>query len=268
VEPGDFFTINLQLRNDGWAAPFNPRPVELVLRHTGTGDIHTVPLSDEDPRFWLAGDTQTLVHTIRAPELAGDYELLVNLPDPEPALRDRLEYSIRLANENVWESETGYNKLNRTVTVHEPQDPPRCDTDEATIYVNINGIIVGGPDDGLIYGNQVTELRGTVGSDVIVGTNEADIIRGRGGRDTVCGMDGNDILYGGGGSDNLFGGNGDDILHGGKGPDKLEGNADEDTLYGNAGADELFGGPGIDIANGNGGWDFCTGSETVNTCEE
>jgi len=117
AEVGGFFKINIQLRNDGWAAPFNPRPVDLVLRHAGTGDIYAVPLSDEDPRFWLAGDTQTLFRTVRVLMVAGDYELLLHLPDPHPALADRPEYAIQFANNGVWEANTGYNNLGHILHV-------------------------------------------------------------------------------------------------------------------------------------------------------
>lgn len=46
----------------------------------------------------------------------GTYALLLDLPDPQ--LSSRPEYSIRLANENVWEAATGLNSLLHTVTVN------------------------------------------------------------------------------------------------------------------------------------------------------
>ena len=120
VKPGDDFTISLQLENKGFAAPYNPRDVELILRHTSKGSIQRFKLSD-DPRFWLPGETHTISHSIRIPQCfrGGNYELLLNLPDPEPTLHDRPEYAIRLTNIGVWEPETGYNKLNHTLVVEE-----------------------------------------------------------------------------------------------------------------------------------------------------
>jgi hypothetical protein len=47
----------------------------------------------------------------------GNYALLLNLPDPQSALRSRPEYSIQLANSNTWEASTGFNNLNFTVAV-------------------------------------------------------------------------------------------------------------------------------------------------------
>jgi len=123
VRAGESFTFNLKLRNEGWAAPFNPRLVKLLLRHTGDGSIYPVALPD-DPRFWLADGhvTYTLSHTLSIPiDLPpGGYELLLHLPDPYPSLSGRPEYAIRFANELVWEDSTGYNRLLHTLKVSEP----------------------------------------------------------------------------------------------------------------------------------------------------
>jgi len=47
---------------------------------------------------------------------AGKYQLYLNLPDPYASLHDDPRYSIRLANENMWDYKTGYNYLT-TITV-------------------------------------------------------------------------------------------------------------------------------------------------------
>lgn len=126
TKPGAKLKVGLQIRNEGFAAPFNPRAVELILRRTdGWKYAFQLP---EDPRFWLAGETHTTTNEIAIPAdfPPGNYELLLNLPDPEPALRQRPEYSIRLANENVWEPDTGYNRLNRTLVVQPPPYYPNA----------------------------------------------------------------------------------------------------------------------------------------------
>ena len=120
VKPGGDFSVDIELRNEGWAAPFNPRLVELVFRNTDSGQMFSATL-DKDPRFWLASDTETyrLAHTICAPVdmPTGSYEVLLNLPDPEPSLYGRPEYSIRLANQDTWEADTGFNRLFHTLSV-------------------------------------------------------------------------------------------------------------------------------------------------------
>ncbi|TYB66128.1 DUF4832 domain-containing protein [Nonomuraea sp. PA05] len=114
---GGGLPVSITLRNEGYAAPFNPRGLELVLRNTSTGAVHRFPLS-ADPRRWAAGATSTITQTVSLPAAlpAGSYALLLNLPDP--LLPARPEYSIRVANEGTWEPSTGLNNLRHTVTVN------------------------------------------------------------------------------------------------------------------------------------------------------
>ncbi|MFL6716699.1 MAG: DUF4832 domain-containing protein, partial [Burkholderiaceae bacterium] len=67
----------------------------------------------------LAGQSYTVSQNITLPaDMAkGNYAVLLNLPDPMPALRSRPEYAIQLANTNTWEASTGFNNLNHTVSV-------------------------------------------------------------------------------------------------------------------------------------------------------
>jgi hypothetical protein len=118
VQPGGQLSVTLTIKNEGWAAPFNPHPVELILRETTSSERHTFPLS-ADPRFWLPDASYSISQAITLPtNLAlGAYELLLNLPDPVSQLQARPEYSIRLANSGLWEPATGYNKLLHTLTV-------------------------------------------------------------------------------------------------------------------------------------------------------
>jgi hypothetical protein len=44
--------------------------------------------------------------------------MLLSLPDAYASIKDRPEFSIRLANDNVWEATTGYNKLNHLLKVN------------------------------------------------------------------------------------------------------------------------------------------------------
>ena len=110
--PGEDYRVVMKIENVGFAAPMNPRDVELVFVD-GDGDKKVYRLDDVDPRYWFAGERITIDRTIRIPEDAeGDCALYLNLPDPEPALRDNPLFSIRLANaEYMWDEKTGYNKL-------------------------------------------------------------------------------------------------------------------------------------------------------------
>lgn len=120
AQPGQSISIKIDLKNKGFAAPFNARLLRLLLRNAVTGAIWQVELP-EDPRTWLAGEaTYSIEHSFCLPTdlPQGNYELLLHLADPYPALTDRPEYAIRLANEGVWEAATGYNKLLHQITVN------------------------------------------------------------------------------------------------------------------------------------------------------
>ncbi|MFI6513727.1 DUF4832 domain-containing protein [Streptosporangium sp. NPDC050855] len=115
--PGGAFPVNITIRNVGWAAPGNPRGIEVVLRNTATSVLHRLPIT-ADPRRWQAGGTTTVSQTLTLPATLprGTYAVLLNLPDPQ--LGNRAEYSIRLANQGTWEAGTGMNNLLHTVTVN------------------------------------------------------------------------------------------------------------------------------------------------------
>lgn len=114
---GDSLSVLIHLQNAGYAAPYNPRPVQLVLRNTTSGQIYLLDFNTEI-RKWLTGAI-TLQQSFALPAgiSAGNYDLLLNLPDKYAALKAKPAFSVRLANENVWEANTGYNKLNYAITV-------------------------------------------------------------------------------------------------------------------------------------------------------
>lgn len=105
------FRIVLKIQNTGFAAPMNPRSVEFVLKD-GNGTRTTYAMTDIDPRYWFAGETIIIDKTIKLPEEAqGVCNLYLNLPDPKEALHDNPLFSIRLANDGIWDKEAGYNKV-------------------------------------------------------------------------------------------------------------------------------------------------------------
>ena len=118
VKPGGRFSLKFEIVNDGWASPYNPRSLEVILRNSGTGNEYYLPVN-EKPQMWMPGVTKVvnILGGIPANMPPGEYEVLLNLPDPTPRLSNRPEYSIRLANQNVWEESTGYNSLLQRVIV-------------------------------------------------------------------------------------------------------------------------------------------------------
>ncbi|MBQ7532035.1 MAG: DUF4832 domain-containing protein [Paludibacteraceae bacterium] len=112
---GQKLDVYCVLHNSGFAAPMNPRDVELILVNANDPTKKFVYQQDVDPRFWLPEEEHRFTLTC-TPEQAGQYKVYLNLPDPYESLHNDPRYSIRLANENCWDETTGYNYLT-TVTV-------------------------------------------------------------------------------------------------------------------------------------------------------
>lgn len=124
VRPGGTFPLSLTLRNAGYAAPIIQRPVELILRKVGSSTPAITYTLKADLRKWLPGTLYSITDTLNIPcNLSkGQYDLLLNLPDPN--LRGKPAYSIRFANQvdnaDIWESATGYNRLGFSMAITQP----------------------------------------------------------------------------------------------------------------------------------------------------
>ena len=115
VQPGGVLRLAITLKNQGFAAPFNERPVYVVLE----GATRVVAKLAFDPRQFLPEKGPiTLTSFVRVPaSLApGQYRLALWLPDADARLQKRPEYAIRFANQAVWEANQGDNTLG-TVSV-------------------------------------------------------------------------------------------------------------------------------------------------------
>lgn len=115
---GDSFTARIILKNIGYAPLFNPRLVELVLKNTQSNEVFKVKL-DVEARLWKPLVENAIEKEVGIPldMPNGSYELYLNLADPEETLYANPAYSIRLANKDVWEATTGYNKLGIQIQV-------------------------------------------------------------------------------------------------------------------------------------------------------
>ena len=101
---GEEIKVQMRLCNRGFAAPMNPRNARLVFID-GKGNKTVAPVQS-DPRTWHPG-----WHVVEArmtlPAAQGTFYLELS----DPLLPERPEYSIALANEGVFDSATGLNKL-------------------------------------------------------------------------------------------------------------------------------------------------------------
>lgn len=119
VKPGSDFSGTINIINVGWGKIYNTRGCELVFRNMETKKEFIVKLTN-DPRRWCMTDSSVAVAvsaSIPASTPEGQYAVYLNLPDPADSIHKRAEYSIRLANKDVWEDATGYNSLLHKVTI-------------------------------------------------------------------------------------------------------------------------------------------------------
>ncbi|TDU88083.1 uncharacterized protein DUF4874 [Kribbella voronezhensis] len=114
TRPHGKMTVSLDIRNSGWAAPYNPRKVQLIFQSAKHTFKVTLPV---DPRRWASGTTTTLTQQVNAPAVPGQYRLLLNVADASPRLQGNPAYSIHFANVGTWQPATGYNDLGQVVTV-------------------------------------------------------------------------------------------------------------------------------------------------------
>ncbi len=111
---GETLPVTLDLFNDGWAAPANPRPLVLVF----DGPSRFEAPAEFDLRTAQPGETRTICVDALVPEttLPGMYTIGVRLADAAPTLADDPRQSIRLGNEDL-EWTDGINWFAATVTV-------------------------------------------------------------------------------------------------------------------------------------------------------
>jgi len=109
VKPGGTLELTIRLRNDGFAAPFNPRPLHVVL--SSPGAKYDAKLS-VDSRKWEPGEHKLTVRVSvpsKAPRTA--YRLSLALPDDAASLAGRPEYAVRFANPGIWDAKEGVNVI-------------------------------------------------------------------------------------------------------------------------------------------------------------
>ncbi|EAR10703.1 DUF4832 domain-containing protein [Reinekea blandensis] len=121
IVPGGRFEFDIRIENTGFAAPFNERPVYLVLYNEG--DRYQVRLADEDVRLWQSGTVTALTGAVQVPAsiTEGTYDLGLWLPDAAASLQQDSQYAIRIPNAMQWHEQTGINDL-VSVTIDDSED--------------------------------------------------------------------------------------------------------------------------------------------------
>jgi hypothetical protein len=119
-QPGASLGLELNMQNIGFAPLVNERTAYLVLT-SGSTRVE-LPL-DTDPRSWLPGSETKIETKLALPaDLAdGTYTLSLWLPDAADSLKDIPGYSIRLADDGVWDAKTGMNTITDDFVIGDPK---------------------------------------------------------------------------------------------------------------------------------------------------
>lgn len=121
VTAGQTYSLNINMRNEGFGKLYNPRPLNIVLKPRNGGAAITLRAYDDARTVLpLAGETRAIPITVRLPSniASGTYDVHVALPDAAANLANDNRYAIRIANTNTWStSDGGTNSLNLTLNI-------------------------------------------------------------------------------------------------------------------------------------------------------
>lgn len=119
----DSVEVSVNVRNDGWAAPYLPRNAMLQLTGSNGTSVSVPFTSNADARRWLPGTTTTLSTTLDMsdPALASlpedSYSLAVALPSSDAGTAADPRFAVQTANLGTWNAAEGTNSLHQTVVV-------------------------------------------------------------------------------------------------------------------------------------------------------
>lgn len=110
---GETFKVKLHFKNIGFASLINQRPMQWVLVNKDKPSERFVIPSPKDPREWKGSHEYVYEESLKLPALTpgATYKLALELPDAASTLSGNPEFSVRFANEGVWEDATGLNVL-------------------------------------------------------------------------------------------------------------------------------------------------------------
>jgi hypothetical protein len=108
--------VGFDVRNDGFAAPYQGQDAQLVL--TNGRCTYRLRLS-VDVRRWRPGATTHVSADLALPRhlRAGRYRVALALPSPFRSLAGDSDYAIRTANVGTWNARRGWNELGATVHI-------------------------------------------------------------------------------------------------------------------------------------------------------
>jgi len=114
TKTGTNMNVVINLTNIGYANSFKNRDAYIVFKNNSTSATYSYQITT-NVNTWYSN--VILNQTFSISSLAiGTYSSYIWLPDNDPTLSTRPEYSIRFSNTGTWDSLTGYNNLNQSFT--------------------------------------------------------------------------------------------------------------------------------------------------------
>lgn len=111
------FEVEISLTNKGYAPLYNYKTTSLVFMNSSSGETYPFELTT-DIRKCKPNGLLTISDTILLSGIPqGDYDLYLKISDRSENLKDRMEYSVRLANTDLWNNDKGFNNLLHKVTI-------------------------------------------------------------------------------------------------------------------------------------------------------
>ena len=115
--PSGKANITIRILNSGYAPIYNERTAYIVLK--SESKTYSLPLQS-DPRRWSPNNAISAINeqvAIPADIPEGKYHLYLYLPDKYASLAADPRFAVRIANEGIWDSESGMNDLKAEINI-------------------------------------------------------------------------------------------------------------------------------------------------------
>jgi hypothetical protein len=122
ITQGGRLYFDMEVENTGFGNLMKEKKFEIVLSN-GSKTVRAV--IDDDARFWDDDDgilKKRYVFSIPATMQTGEWTVSLSLSSAFSTLSDNPLYSVRFANEDVWDAETGLNKIG-TISIEKSDNP-------------------------------------------------------------------------------------------------------------------------------------------------
>lgn len=114
---GQDYNVEITLTNKGYAPLYNYKITSLIFKDKTSGKAYQVEIP-VDLRICKPNGMLTINKSLSLTGIPeGDYDLYLSISDHATALKDRVEYTVRLANTGTWGEATGLNSLKHQVKI-------------------------------------------------------------------------------------------------------------------------------------------------------